>query len=134
MKNLVLTIVLLSLVLLASANAQRPERGFSVNEIKNLTTAIQSENYGLKRSAIYLAGKYEMEEVSDVLIQELKKSNDPSTRILIALSLYKIGTEAGLEAVNYLSSHDINKEVRRISVAILNQVEMEKDFRTVSIR
>jgi len=91
-----LTAVLLALVLTGSVYAQKN----SINDLtsnkyalQNLVAGIQSDNTGVKRSAIYFAGKYRVAEAEDALIAQLKEEEDPSTRILIALVLYEMGSE-----------------------------------------
>jgi HEAT repeat protein len=55
----------------------------------------------------------------------LKKEPDPNTRILIALSLYKIGDEQALNAVEKLMESDHDYKVKKMSSAILNQLKID---------
>ena len=89
--------------------------------LENLVAGIQSDNTGLKRSAIYFAGKYRVAETEDVLIAQLKEEKDASTRILIALVLYEMGSEKGLTEVQKLSMNDKDAKVRRMAVQIYNE-------------
>jgi hypothetical protein len=130
--RLVITIllaVLLSNILFAqnlSGNSREfGNSGFTESAIKSLEMGIQSDNAGLKRSAIYLAGIYEIDAVVGVLIKQLKKESDPNTRVLIALALYRIGNEEGLDAIEELVKNDDNLRVRKMSYAILNQFKID---------
>jgi HEAT repeat protein len=114
----ILTVVLLILGII-TVNAQNSVP-VTLNEIhiQNLITGIQSPNEGLKKSSIYLAGKYKVSEVTGILCKQLDGEKNPDTRILIALSLYQINDPAGLEAVKKLSVKDKDSKVRRMSTAI----------------
>jgi len=119
-----LTVLLLAAVLLGNGFAQRNSiKNVTDNEyaLKNLVAGIQSENTGVKRSAIYFAGKYQIAEVEDVLIDQLNEEKDASTRILIALVLYEMGSEEGLLEVQELSQNDENAKVRRMATQIFNE-------------
>lgn len=118
-------ILLLSVFLLSTT---APAQTQSITDVttnkyalKNLIAGIQSENNGVKRSSIYFAGKYRIAEVEDVLINRLKKEEDASTRILIALVLYEMGSEEGLLVVRQLAENDDNERVRRMATHIFNE-------------
>ena len=123
-KRGLLTAVLLVAVFMGNGYAQKK----SINEItsnkyalQNLVAGIQSGNTGVKRSSIYFAGKYRIAEAEDALINQLKEEKDPSTRILIALVLYEMGSEEGLSKVKDLSENDDNARVRRMTFQIYNE-------------
>ena len=118
-------VLLLTIFLLSSAAiAQKQSIGdVTTNEhaLKNLIAGIQSENDGLKRSSIYFAGKYRIAEVENILINQLQKEEDPSTRILIALVLFEMGSIEGLLVVQRLAQNDDNERVRRMATHIYNE-------------
>lgn len=119
-----MTVILLSAVLLISGYAQKNSiKDVTDNEyaLKNLVAGIKSDNTGVKRSAIYFPGKYRITEAEEALIIQLKEENDPSTRILIALVLYEIGSEEGLLEVQELSLNDEDAKVRRMAAQIYNE-------------
>ena len=89
--------------------------------LENLIAGIHSENDGVRRNSIYFAGYYKIVETEDALIAQLKKEKDPSTRILIALVLYELGSEEGLFEVKDLSLKDKDAKVRRIATQIYNE-------------
>lgn len=140
MKNLVLTAVLTVVLLSASLQAQNLNSDYKVSTtstqlderaISDLTRGIKSENIGLRRSSIFLAGYYGVKEVSDALITRLEVEEDENTRILIALSLFKMGSEEGLDAVKELSLKDDSAKVRRMSAAILKESAGSETFYSV---
>jgi HEAT repeat protein len=132
MKNLIVTLILVMTLGLTAVHAQNSALKLKKSEIGNLLTGITSDNIGLKKSAVYMAGKYEVVETAETLIGQLKVEDDASVKILIALALYRMGSEEGMEAVEILARTDSNKEVKRMSLAILNQWEEDKE--TVAIR
>ena len=93
--------------------------------VENIVAGIKSENEGVKRSCIYFAGKYKIPETVETLIDLLDNEENPNTRVLVALVLYKIGTPDGLDAINRLSKEDNDKYVRRMSQAIYNAYSLE---------
>jgi hypothetical protein len=117
-----------------SSTGSEKHSGPEKNEIENLLMGIRSDNPGLKKSAIYMSGKYEVSECSGVLIQQLKTEKDASVKVLIALALYRIGSEEGMEAIEELAHNDNNKEVRRMSSAIVNQWQEDNNNKTVVLR
>jgi HEAT repeat protein len=123
-KRRLLTAVLLMAVLMGSGYAQKNSiKDVTPNKhaLENLVAGIHSENSGVKRSAIYFAGKYRIAEAEEALITQLKEETDPSTRILIALVLYEMGSEEGLLEVKDLSLNDEDVKVRRMTTQIYNE-------------
>ena len=119
-----LTAVLLAAVLTGSVCAQKNSiKDVTPNKhaLENLVAGIHSDNTGVKRSAIYFAGKYRIAETEEALITQLKKEIDPSTRILIALVLYEMGSEKGLLEVKDLSMNDKDAKVRRMATQIYSE-------------
>jgi hypothetical protein len=93
------------------------------NFLANLAVAIQAENDGLRKSAVYLAGLYSLYEVVPVLVNQLEKENNADIKILIALVLYKMEDPAGMQAVEKLYSNSKDARVKRMAKAILNEYE-----------
>jgi HEAT repeat protein len=89
--------------------------------LQNLLNGIKSDNEGVQRSSIYFAGKYRIAESESTLIEQLNKEENPSTRILIALVLFEMGSMEGLEAVRKLALNDVDPKVRRMSTHIHNE-------------
>ncbi len=124
MKSVTTLAVLLAVLISASTGLQAQSSNYkNINEysLESLKQGIQSDNPGLRKSSIYMAGLYKIDESVETLIDQLEKEPIPSTRVLIALSLYNIGNPEGMEAVKKLSSREKNEEVRRMSTVIYRQ-------------
>jgi HEAT repeat protein len=123
-RNFALLLTVMLVVLTMNMYAQGDKvKSEKPNEtaIKNLITAINSDNEGLRRSAVYFAGKYKVKETVNSLAEILKKEKDPNNRVLIALALFEIGDEEGINAVKKLAENDEDLYVRRMSLAIVNR-------------
>ena len=122
------TAVLLSAMLtagslgFAKSNSTNPNSK-GKNAIENLKIGIKSDNPGLRKSAIYYAGYYRISETILALSETVKNETEPATRILIALVLYRIGDERGINLVRNMAAKDKNAEVRRMCTCILNACE-----------
>jgi HEAT repeat protein len=119
-----LTAVLLAAVLTGSGYTQSNSiKDITAHKyaLDNLIAGIHSENDGVRRNSIYFAGYYKIVETEEALIAQLKKEKDPSTRILIALVLYEMGSEEGLLEVKDLSLNDKDAKVRRMATQIYNE-------------
>jgi HEAT repeat protein len=93
-------------------------KNITKNSIVTLKEGIQSENPGVRKSSIYMAGLYKIEEAVDVLTKEIRTEKDANIKVLIALSLYNIGDPKGMEAVKALSENDQDLRVKRMSTAL----------------
>lgn len=89
--------------------------------LENLLDGIQSENNGVKRSSIYFVGKYRISESEELLIEQLEREQNPNNKVLIALVLYKLGSDDGLNAVKKLAATDRIEKVRRMCTHIYNE-------------
>ncbi len=83
--------------------------------LDNLKSGINSDNDGVRKSAIYFAGKYRIEEAVNCLVERLEKEKEASVRLLIAYSLYEIQDPEGMNAVKELSIKDNDIKVKRMS-------------------
>ncbi len=123
--KLVLSLLSLLFVTTLGQTFAQPNSNKNVTDYKyvlvNLLDNIKSENDGVKRSSIYFVGYYRIAEAEEALIEQLKKEQNPSNRILIALVLYELGSADGLLEVKKLASNDDNQKVRRMSTHIYNE-------------
>ena len=109
MKSVTTLIVLLVITLTAAAGLQAQSskyKNVTVNSVETLKQGIKSDNPGLRKSSIYMAGLYKIDEAVATLTEQLEKEKNPGIRILIALSLYNIGNSHGMDAVKDLSVND----------------------------
>jgi len=122
-KRYAFLVFVLSLVLFTSLSA-RGGRDFTENEIKNLVSAIQSENEGLKTSAIYFAGYYKLNHTVPIMLECFPKESEKN-KVLIALTLYQIGEEGGLTKLMQLSDKERNRRVRNMCKAVMEQYQKD---------
>jgi len=122
MKTATMTMLVLLVMALTPdylINAQSSNyKNINSNSIAALNEGINSDNPGVRRSSIYMAGYYKIDEATDALKKQIKREKNPNTRILIALSLYYIGNPEGMEAVKNISENDSDMKVKRMSTAI----------------
>ncbi|HKJ81586.1 MAG TPA: HEAT repeat domain-containing protein [Ignavibacteriaceae bacterium] len=119
--NLIPMMLLAVLMLSSMIKAQSATESISESAVKNLVSGINSDNEGLYRSSIYLAGKYRVGEAVDALVTKMETEKDPGIRVLIALSLYEIRDASGLEAVRKQSLSDSSENVRNMSALIYSE-------------
>ncbi len=114
---LALTLLLVTGINLNLFAQPNPISNVTNNEyaLNNLKSGINSENSGVRKSLIYLAGKYRVAEVVTCLVERLGEEDEPSVRLLIAYSLYEIKDVEGMKAVKELSIKDYNIKVNRMS-------------------
>ena len=91
-------LVLFSLVvfLAASTLTAAQKVPYTKSQVDNLINGMESDNTGLKQSAVILAGKYRIVEVTELLRKMLQEEENSSTIILIAYSLYQIENNAAM--------------------------------------
>lgn len=132
MKSLVILTVFMTMLLTISgtafAQAEKnqkctSERILSCNAIETFKMGIKSENPGVRRSAIYYAGQYKLAELTPALVKQLKKEQDRTIRILIALSLYKMENSEGARTINRMAETDMDLKVRRICTALSEEIK-----------
>lgn len=120
-KSVLLLVV--GLTLTSSLFSQSSLAEFTKNEyaLENLLNGIHSENEGVRKSSIYFAGKYKVEEAAYDLIDQLKNEENSSIRVLIALALFEMESKDGLEAVKNLSLSDDDLKVRTMASFIYDE-------------
>ena len=110
------------------------DRQWTEKNIANLITGIQSDNLGLRKSAIYLSGLYEITEAVPVLVDQLKKEENADVKILTALVLFRLEDPKGMEAIENLYKQDENTHVKNMSKAILDEFKNKLAMTEVSER
>lgn len=138
MKRLVLLTVMMVTLLTSFTFAGSKKESLLPPKTKrmqaNLLVGINSHNDGLRKSSIYYAGKYKVVEAVETLSEQLEKEKDPGTRILIALSLYSIGSPEGMTVVLNSAKEDADPRVRRMCGEIYENYRMNdvKELYTIS--
>jgi hypothetical protein len=102
--------------------------------LQNLEMGIQSDNEGVRESAIYFAGQYRFIDTEDALIEQLKVEKESDIRVLIGLALFRMNSEKGMNELQKLASKDENPRVRRMSYAIYNEYLVNNSDRTADIQ
>lgn len=102
--------------------------------LQNLVMGIQSENTGVRESAIYLAGQYRFFDAENALIKQLRVEKDSDIKVLIGLALFRMNSEKGMNELQILASKDENPRVRKMSQAIYNEYLVSSSDRTVRIQ
>jgi hypothetical protein len=102
--------------------------------LQNLEMGIQSENDGVRESAIYLAGQYRFIDTEDALIKQLKVEKKSDIKVLIGLALFRMSSEKGMSELQELSSQDESPRVRRMSQAIYNEYLVNNSNRTADVQ
>lgn len=124
---LLFVLVIFSLTVTNLNATDRPS--LSESEIENLITGIESDNNGLMRSSVYLAGKYKVREVTSSLINKLKTEEDPSDVILIAFAIYEIGDKEAvlemLETAEIASDAKVKKMLNLIVVQFMDENDLK---------
>lgn len=117
------TFITLMLILLLSGVNTAQERNIRIdkNAIESLTNGIRSDNLGLKRSSIYLAGKYKLRELVNTLIDELEKTDNEQIKILTALTLGEIGDKVGIEAIKKMIFIESNRKAKSLFIAVYEE-------------
>ena len=80
--------------------------------IVNILNGIESDNYGVKMSCIYYAGKYKIREVSQNLVEEIKSSNDDELSQMLVWSLYQIGDDSYCEELQTIMKNHSSEKLK----------------------
>jgi len=85
-------VLILGMVLSSTLFPQNTLSEFTKNKyaLDNLLMGIHSDNEGVRKSAVYFAGKYKVIESAEYLIEQLKKEENPGIKVLIALALFRL--------------------------------------------
>jgi len=102
--------------------------------LQNLEMGIQSENDGVRESAIYLAGQYRFIDTEDALIKQLKVEKKSDIKVLIGLALFRMSSEKGMNELQKLAAKDENSRVRRMSSAIYSEYLVNNSNRTADVK
>ena len=102
--------------------------------LQNLEMGIQSENDGVRESAIYLAGQYRFIDTEDALIKQLKVEKKSDIKVLIGLALFRMSSEKGMNELLGLATQDENSRVRRMSSAIYSEYLVNNSNRTADVK
>jgi HEAT repeat protein len=123
----VLLVVALSITVFAGG-ASKPTRSYitSYNDFsvfskeeysrieKNLLIGIKSNNAGLQKSSAYFLGEMKSDKAMIPLLRLVTNGKTEESRIIAALSLYKIESKIGMYRLKGLAQSDENELVRKV--------------------
>ncbi len=104
------------------------EREIPEIAVTNYIAGIQSDNYGLKMSCIYFAGKYLLNDANDCLIEEFKKADDATIAVIIAWSVYRIGDSESIANLNELAENHYSNEVKSLCQTLCDLKSYEEQI------
>lgn len=135
MKRYLVSAVLLILLLVLTGSTFASENEKEKNKMEraelNLLTSLESDNYGVRTSAAMILGDIKSTKAVIPLMRLLKSSDDERTRIIAALSLYKIGSPMGLFTVSRSARFDESARVRKLCTTFYNEYYI-KDMNNIS--
>ena len=89
-----------------------PSSKFTQNQIESLIVGAKSNNFGLRKSAIFLIGQYRVKDACSELLIQFEECNDEMLKILIAQSIYKIGCPLTIEQFKGLAEIEDSFKVK----------------------
>ena len=92
----------------------------------NYLVGVKSDNSGLRASSAYYLGEMKSEKAVIPLMEILRTDTSASTRIMAALSLYKIGDARGLHAIKQAIRFDSDEQVKKMCGLLTQMHELEK--------
>jgi len=125
---LVLTLALFITSAASAQTARKQKPVLKKYAVENIVNGIKSEYDGVRKVTISLAGKCELEKAVDTLIEQLKEEKSPELRVSIALSLYKIGDDKGLDAIYANAVSEKDPHVKRMLEAIVQEYAVNKEI------
>lgn len=84
--------------------------------LKNLETALSSDNCGIKRCAIYLIGKYKIVEGEYLIEEMLYTEKDPCNKILAALVLMELNRAKGISELKKIVKSGLTEETKKTAL------------------
>jgi HEAT repeat protein len=93
--------------------------------IKSILQGIKSENDGVKKSCIYFAGKYKIQEASEYLVEELTVLDDGELCSLLVWSLYQIGDESCFKELQEIVKNHDSEELKNFCAYLSKIKEFE---------
>jgi len=134
-KNSVKFIILLIFTagFLTNIAAQERKLALSNDAVENINNGIESDNPGLRNSAINLVGKFQVNESVESLVKQLKIESRSQNRIAIVKSLYLLGDEEYMPEIRLVSQTDPDLNVREFASAVYTLMGVERTLSVSSI-
>ncbi|MFA6980031.1 MAG: hypothetical protein WC209_12000 [Ignavibacteriaceae bacterium] len=99
--------------------------------LDNFLQGLKSKNTGVLRSCIYFSGKYKIDKAVKPLVRILNSfSANEDIKILIALSLYEIGSDDGMYYVYQVSKFGSSEKLKRTCFLLYDAFLLNKNVRS----
>jgi hypothetical protein len=95
---------------------------------ENYLAGLNSNNIGLRTSCAYFLGEMKSDKAIIPLLKLLRNGETEYSRIIAALSLYKIGSKIGLYRIKILAQTDKSEKVRRVLDRLYKTHVTKKSF------
>jgi HEAT repeat protein len=95
--------------------------------VANLLVGLSSDNTGLKSSSAYQLGEFKDSKSVIPLMRVLRNDKNENTRIIAALSLYKIGTPLSINAVRQAIRFDESPKVQKMCLNFYNSFKIKEE-------
>ncbi len=119
--SVVLLIMFLASSFLTASEQNIQVKKISYNQIEQtLIQGVNSENFGLKVSSIYMLGEIKSENSVNILTKMLRESDNEKLRLVAALSLLKIGTDRSIYMVKKSRVFNSSENVRNLCDHLYN--------------
>ena len=92
----------------------------------NMLIGIKSDNTGLQTSCAYFLGEMKSDRAMIPLLRLVRNSGSEETRIIAALSLYKIESNIGMYRLKYLAKTDESELAKRVFDIIYKKYVSDK--------
>ena len=93
---------------------------------ENMLLGIKSDNTGLQTSCAYFLGEMKSDRAMIPLLRLVSNGGTEATRIIAALSLYKIESKIGMYRLKYLAETDESKLAKRVFEIIYKKYVSDK--------
>ncbi|NOX64228.1 MAG: HEAT repeat domain-containing protein [Chlorobi bacterium] len=93
-----------------------------------LLTGLNSDNFGLKVSSVYMLGEIKSGSAVNELTTLLRESDNEKVRLVAALSLLKIGTERSIFMVKQSRRFNASENVRDLCTHLYNSYLYQKFY------
>jgi HEAT repeat protein len=133
MKTIV-TVIFLVAFLSAGVIGKGKETLDTNRAVENYLSGLKSENNGLKTSCAYFLGELGGSESVIPLMSVLRNDESEDTRIMAALSLYKIGSALSINAVKQAIRFDDSERVRGLCEVFYKSYLMNKEAKYVAMK
>ena len=94
--------------------------------MKNLEMALNSDNPGLKMSAVHFIGKYQLTAFENQLVEKLNEADKFKEQRALAISLYQMGTLSCIAALNEYSELTDSENMKEFCGELISYFQKEE--------